>query len=100
MMTVWPYGGNNKEYRHTGKKEYACLIIIFLTGKKEVNNHCGYIYKPQKIRDYEYFTKRNIIIRRHMNYMVVFSDIDLKPVKPHQINNTIQHKGYTVPVFA
>ena len=67
--------------------------------EKEINDHSRYIGKPQKVRDDEHFTKRNIIIRRHMYDPVMSGSIFLQPGEPGHVNNAIYNKRNGMFIF-
>ena len=99
VLSVGPQGGYDQENRHAREEEDTGAVIILFVLEKEINDHSRYIGKPQKVRDDEHFTKRNIIIRRHMYDPVMSGSIFLQPGEPGHVNNAIYNKRNGMLIF-
>ena len=99
MMPIWPQGGDNQENGHSGKKEYAGLIIFLFVFKKAVHHNNGNISKPKEIRDYKNFPKRNQVINAHVNNGCGVYNRFFQISEPSAIDHRINHKRDSMFVF-
>lgn len=99
VMAVGPERGYQEEYCHPGKQESAGPEIVILVTEEKVHHHHRYIGKPEKIRDDEHFTERDIVIKRYMDDLVTACDSPFQVVKPRQIDDAVDDQRKCMPVF-
>lgn len=89
QMTVRIHRGDDQEQGHASVKEYDIAVKIFPVLKKQPEEDCADIQKPEKIRDDKILAKRNVIIQRKANDMIGQAGPAFQPDKPRQIDYKI-----------
>ena len=85
MVSVWEKGGDQKEYRHSGAEKDGCSVVVILIVQSQVQDNCRYVDKPQELRNDENLVKRNIVVNRHMDYLIFPYMSLLQPGEPGHI---------------
>ena len=98
-MPVGPQCGNQEKHGHTGAQKNKYSEVIFSVVQEKVSDHNGDICEPQHVRNHEYFTERNHVIKGYMDDLIASRDGLLQMPEPQQIYDSVEHQWNCVYVF-
>lgn len=97
-VPVWPQCGNEQKNGHSRKQKSTAFIIIVFVLKEEKSDGGRDIKKPQQIGHDEYFTKRNVVIQRDMNELIMFYGL-FQMAEPYHIDRRINQERNGMLIF-
>ena len=98
-MSVRPQGRYQQEDRHSRKEEGARPEVIILVLEEKVQNRHRDIAKPEEVGDDKQFTKRNVVVQRHVDLVVVAGHRLFQVRKPQKIDDGVHDHRDHMLVF-